>query len=223
MSKGIQNNRVLTVDVVYTQRGRYYKSINSPDAEIVKFALADDGVDYNLYDDNLPDDEKAKKITNTPQFSAWTDETALMKNKLMSLPRNTEELGSLEVSSNALTFEINPGTRYGKLEKVVTLNAGFPTPSGYTVTLRDSKYAYLTFMGKRGTTRRTKSINGEGRIIDTIHVNGQNKVPNTSTFTVVYDESHRLFDRASEYKTTLVVESLDRGVTEEIEVIFKPV
>lgn len=243
MSDGIQNNRQLTVDVVYTQRGRYYKSINSQDAEITKFALSDDGVDYNLYDDNLPDEEKAKKITNTPQFSAWTDGSALMRNKLMTLPRNTEELGNLEVSPSRVIFEIDPNQNYGTWNQTVTLNAGFKTPSGYTVSLRDATYVYLDrespvslpYFGSTddrgnrmirdgmGMANRSRIIDS-GRIIDTIKVDGSNVAPNTSTFTITYDESYRTFNQSTgDYKTVLTIESLDRGVTKTIEVILRQI
>lgn len=243
MSEGIQNNRQLTVDVVYTQRGRYYKSINSPDAEITKFALSDDGVDYNLYDDNLADDEKAKKITNTPQFSAWTDGSALMRNKLMTLARNTEELGNLEVSPSQLVFEIDPNQNYGTWSQTITLNAGFKTPNGYTVSLRDAKYVYLDKRGgvdidlpfeddrdgARFTDPRGRQINrpriiDSGRIIDTIKVEGSDTVPSTSTFTVTYDESYRTFTQSTgDYKTVLTIESLDRGVTKDVEIILRQI
>ena len=237
MSDGIQNNRQLTVDVVYTQRGRYYKSINSQDAEITKFALSDDGVDYNLYDDNLPDEEKAKKITNTPQFSAWTDGSALMRNKLMTLSRNTEELGNLEVSPSQVVFEIDPNRIYGTWNQTITLNAGFKTPNGYTVSLRDAKYVYLDRRGGvnidlnlpfsddlEGRKVERPRIIDSGRIIDTIKVDGSNTVPNTSTFSVTYDESYRTFTQSTgDYKTVLTIESLDRGVTKDIEIILRQI
>lgn len=236
MSKGIQNNNVLTVDVVYTQLGRFYKSINSPDGEIVKFALSDDGVDYNLYDPNLPDTEKAKKITNSPQFSAWTNETALMRSKLMSLPRNVEEVGSLEVTPSTVLFEINPATKYPVWKQSVTINAGFPTPNGYTVTLKDSRYVYLRRLvtdssgreiilsDDQGRTRTIRRINtGEGRIIDTINVGGSSNTSSTSTFSITYDPTYRIFDRSTEYKTVVQIESLDRGITKEVDVILRQI
>lgn len=143
MSQGIQNNNIQKIDLVYTKLGRFLKSINSPDAEITKFALSDDGIDYGQYDINLPEDQRDLKIRRTAQFDAWTDQDSVMKNKLISLQRDTTEKTKLKVSPSAIEFTVNPSSSNQIEVGTVTIQAGYATPNGFNVRLSDSKYFSL--------------------------------------------------------------------------------
>lgn len=140
MSQGIQNNNIQKIDLVYTKLGRFLKSINSPDAEITKFALSDDGIDYGQYDTNLPEDERDLRIRRMAQFDAWTDQDSIMKNKLISLQRDTTERTKLKVSPTAVNFTVDPNSTNQFEVETLTIQAGYETPNGFNVKLSDSKF-----------------------------------------------------------------------------------
>lgn len=148
MSQGIQDNKQQKVDLIYTKKGRFLKSMNSRKAEITKFALSDDGVDYNLYNENAVDGEKGLRILRTPQLEAFTSETGMMKNKLLSLERDVSETESLEISSDSLVFEVDPNSTGKVIPKAITIYANFRAPNGFKVTLANSEYVYVNHRPK---------------------------------------------------------------------------
>ena len=80
------NNEIITVDAVLTKKGRELLATNGG-LNITAFALADDEVDYTLYQPNHPSGSQYYDIAikNTPVFEPFTDETQLMKYKLVTL------------------------------------------------------------------------------------------------------------------------------------------
>jgi len=143
MAQGIQDQNVQKVDLIFTKRGRFYKSINSDKVKITKFALSDDGVDYGLYEEGAEDNEKAIKILRTPQFESFTSETGLMRNKLISLERDTTETTTLDVTPERIEFEVDPNSTQKVMVESVTIRAGFPVPNGFIVSLDNAEYVYV--------------------------------------------------------------------------------
>ena len=143
MPQGIQDNNKQRVDLIFTKRGRFLKSINSPMVEITKFALSDDGVDYDLFDETLEEDEKGLRIIRTPQLEAFTSETAMMRNKLISLERDTTETATMDVTPDKIVFEVDPDSSRKTQVESVTIRAGFPAPNGFVVTLANAEYVYV--------------------------------------------------------------------------------
>ena len=90
--------------------------------KITKFALADDEIDYNLWDTHIPNGSNyyGAVIENMPLLEAFVDENQLMRYKLTTLPKETAKLPILEVPNAQLTFNgagqlqtISPNTRNG--------------------------------------------------------------------------------------------------------------
>lgn len=105
MSSGIQDNTTeIQIDVTYTKKGRQYKATNNPLARVTKFALSDDGVNYNLVRNNLPESDRYLKVERAPQFDAWTDGASLMKSLLFTVPRNINTVDSFSVDTSSLQF-----------------------------------------------------------------------------------------------------------------------
>ena len=114
---GFLNNTTVTVDAILTKKGRELLAQGTDAFNITKFALADDEVDYNLWDVTHPNgsDYYGNVIENMPLLEASPDETQVMKFKLLSLPKlTTNSLPNLllneDVTDNTYTATISDRT-----------------------------------------------------------------------------------------------------------------
>jgi len=134
---GYLNNSTITVDAILTKKGREVLAQGQNQFQITYFALADDEIDYDLYnvDHPLGTAFYGAAIENLPITEALTDETQMMKYKLITLPRGTQRLPIISLGISAInaasgdTFSITPTT------------ANFPGANnnyGYTVVINDS-------------------------------------------------------------------------------------
>ena len=105
---GFLNNTTVTVDAILTKKGRELLAQGTDSFNITKFALADDEVDYNLWDVTHPNgsDYYGNVIENMPLLEASPDETQVMKFKLLSLPKlATNSLPNLILNEeDSITF-----------------------------------------------------------------------------------------------------------------------
>ena len=82
----LDNSGDIILDAVLTDHGRKLLAQGDGSFEITQFALADDEIDYSLYD-NLHTSGSAYfdiEILQTPVFEAFTNNTSSVKNKLVS-------------------------------------------------------------------------------------------------------------------------------------------
>tara|TARA_R110002050_G_scaffold213761_2_gene350030 strand:+ start:871 stop:1530 length:660 start_codon:yes stop_codon:yes gene_type:complete len=136
---GYLNNSVVTVDAILTKKGRELLARGDGSFRITQFALADDEIDYTLYNTSHPSGSTyyGEAIENMPLLEAFPDETQVMKYKLTTLPRGTAKLPILEAGFASITLKqgasltITPQT----LNFLGTSQA-FES-SGYTVTIAD--------------------------------------------------------------------------------------
>jgi len=106
----LDNSGDIILDAVLTDTGRYRLAKGDGSFRIAKFALADDEIDYGLYDLEaaVPDLE----ILSTPVFEAFTDNITGLKSKLLSIPRNdllylpVVKLNTLEVDSTQASSDV---------------------------------------------------------------------------------------------------------------------
>ena len=75
--------------------------------KITKFALADDEIDYTLWDVTNPNGTNfyGAVIENMPLLEAIPDENQMMRYKLVTLPKNTAKMPILEMTTASLTFQ----------------------------------------------------------------------------------------------------------------------
>jgi len=136
---GYLNNAVVTVDAILTKKGRELLARGDGSFKITQFALADDEIDYTLYN---PDHASGsafygQAIENMPLLEAFPDETQVMKYKLATLPRGTSKLPLLEAGYASISLRqgaslaITPQT-LNYLGATSTFEAG-----GYTATIAD--------------------------------------------------------------------------------------
>lgn len=103
---GYLNNSVITVDAVLTKKGRELLARGDGSFKITQFALADDEVDYTLYNPDHPSGSAyyGTAIEQMPLLEAFTNETQCMKYKLATLPRGTSKLPVLNLGYSAIVL-----------------------------------------------------------------------------------------------------------------------
>ena len=81
---GLFNSSTVSVDAVLTTRGKELLSTGNRAFNITKFALADDEVDYRLFDVSHPNgtDYYGAVIEAMPLLEAFPDENHVMRYKL---------------------------------------------------------------------------------------------------------------------------------------------
>ncbi len=82
------NSGDITFDVVLTDEGRRRLASGDGTFNIVKFALGDDEINYELYSVNTGSAYQDLEILQTPIFEAFTNNTSNMSSMLVSIPRN---------------------------------------------------------------------------------------------------------------------------------------
>ena len=153
---GFLDNTTITVDAILTKKGRELLARGQNEFRITKFALADDEIDYNLYDTSHPNGSNfyGAVIENMPLLEAFVDENQLMRYKLTTLPKETAKLPILELPSPSLNFTgagitqtISPNTRNGQ-------------DSSYTFTLFNADVANLSLSGGAVAAPRRRFLPG---------------------------------------------------------------
>ncbi len=84
----LDNSGDIILDAVLTDAGR--QRMARGEFKIVKFALSDEEIDYELFNGNHPNGSAFAdlSIMQTPVLEAFTNNTSLMKTKLISINRN---------------------------------------------------------------------------------------------------------------------------------------
>jgi len=138
----ILNNNTVTVDAVLTAKGRELLARNDGSFRITQFSLADDEVDYTLYNPQNPSGSAfyGQAIEAMPVMEAFPDDTQIMLYKLVTLPRGTAKLPVINIGYNSIvlkqgaTLTITPQT-LNYLGATSTFEA-----NGYAVTVGDVRY-----------------------------------------------------------------------------------
>jgi|TARA_R110001583_G_scaffold40216_12_gene128661 hypothetical protein len=104
---GYLNNSVITVDAILTTKGRELLAANNGAFRITQFALADDEIDYTLYNPQHPSGSAyyGEAIDGMPLLEAFPEESQIMKYKLATLPRGTAKLPVLDVGYTAISLQ----------------------------------------------------------------------------------------------------------------------
>lgn len=138
---GYLSNTVVTVDAILTKKGRELLARGDGSFKITQFALADDEIDYTLYNPNHVSGSAyyGEAIEAMPLLEAFPDETQTMKYKLATLPRGTAKLPVLDIGFSAIILKqgaslaITPQT-LNYLSSTNTFEAG-----GYVATIADAR------------------------------------------------------------------------------------
>ena len=103
----ILNNNTVTIDAVLTAKGRELLARNDGSFQITQFALADDEIDYTLYNPQHPSASAfyGQAIEAMPLMEAFPDDTQIMIYKLVTLPRGTAKLPVINVGYNSISLK----------------------------------------------------------------------------------------------------------------------
>ncbi len=103
----ILNPTTVTVDAILTTKGRELLARNDGSFQITQFALADDEIDYTLYNPNHPSGSAfyGEAIENMPIIQAFPEDNQIMRYKLVTLPRGTSRLPVVSVGYNTITLK----------------------------------------------------------------------------------------------------------------------
>ena len=155
----ILNPTTITVDAILTTKGRELLARNDGSFKITQFALADDEIDYTLYNPLHPSGSAfyGEAIENTPVLEAFPEDSQTMRYKLVTLPRGTSRLPVINIGYNSISLKqgasltITPQT-LNYLGATSTFEA-----NGYITTIADSRLV-SSFSGTGITT--TTPISG---------------------------------------------------------------
>ena len=147
------NNETITVDAVLTKKGRELLAANGG-LNISTYALADDEIDYRLYQPNHPQGSAYYDlaIRNTPVFEAFTDENQLMKYKLVTLPSGVTSIPVISLGQSSINVDKN---YKGEVVIVPATNPVYNTVLGYTAILSNKSIGTIIGEQLQGVTNAT--------------------------------------------------------------------
>ena len=208
---GYLNNQVVTVDAILTNKGRELLAKNDGSFRITQFALADDEIDYTLYNPTHPSGSSfyGEAIQNMPLLEAFPIETQIMKYKLATLPRGTAKLPVLDLGYSAITLvqgaslAITPQT-LNYLGNTQTFET-----SGYSATISDIRL-FSTFTGIGINTPAAAAANAAVTSTTTLGTNVSTTVIG-SQINLRATTVNTLFGSNTQLSATLTVVGLDSG------------
>ena len=208
---GYLNNQVVTVDAILTTKGRELLAKNDGSFRITQFALADDEIDYTLYNPAHPSGSAfyGEAIQNMPLLEAFPQETQIMKYKLATLPRGTAKLPVLDLGYSAITLK--QGASLAVTPQTLNYlgnNQTFET-SGYSATISDVRLM-STFTGVGINTTAAQNANTAVTSTTTLGTNVSTTVIG-SQINLRATTINTLFGSNTQLVATLTVVGLDSG------------
>ena len=204
---GYLNNAVITVDAILTNKGRELLARGDGSFRITQFALADDEIDYTLYNPSHPSGSTfyGQALENMPLLEAFPETTQNLKYKLVTLPRGTAKMPVLDLGFASITLKqgaslvITPQTlNYLGANQVFESN-------GYTATIADVR----TMSSFTGTGIQTPAANNLNST-ETLGTNVSKTVVG-STINLTGTTINTLFGTNTSLATTITIVGRDSG------------
>lgn len=204
---GYLNNSVVTIDAILTKKGRELLARGDGSARITQFALADDEIDYTLYNPDHPSGSVfyGEAIENMPLLEAFPDETQIMKYKLTTLPRGTAKLPVLDIGYTSI--RLKQGASLAITPQTLNYLGGAQTfeTNGYVATIADSRVTSV-FNGVGISTSEAERLNTS----TTLGTNVSKTVIGTS-INITATTINTLFGTNTTLTTTITVIGRDSG------------
>ena len=201
---GYLDNTSITVDAILTKRGRELLARGDGSFNITQFALADDEIDYTLFNEDHPNGSQysGEAIENMPLIEAIPDENNIMVHKLVTLPRGTTKLPIVTANVSKITLSLGSTTNVDPQ----TLNfqglANLKETGGYLATIADRRLlTNFTGVGVIGTSSTNRPFTSSA-LSETIK---------GASFSLTAINSTTLFGSNSKLLTTLTLEGVDSG------------
>jgi hypothetical protein len=166
---GYLNNTVVTVDAILTTKGRELLARNDGSFRITQFGLADDEIDYTLYNPNHPSGSAyyGEAIQNMPLLEAFPQDGQMMKYKLVTLPRGTAKLPILDLGYSSITLKQGASISITPQTLNYLGNTALRETSGYTATVSDVRL-FATYEGIGINTTQAQNLNSTTTIGTTV-------------------------------------------------------
>ena len=188
MSSFLKNTGDIILDAVLTDEGRRRLSLGDGSFKITKFALADDEINYGLYDADAAAGSEDTNVMLTPIFEAMTNNAASVKNKLISIART--DLLFLPV------LKLNTLDSVSKQSSITTLDSQFivnvPSLSSNN---EDTTLALLKTQNGNSTTTGILDLNVDSYIridqgLDTTQLSNQRSL--LTTFSELFETEYNI-------------------------------
>ena len=198
---GYLDNTSVVVDAILTKKGRELLSRQDGSFRVTQFALADDEIDYTLYNESHPNGSAfyGEAIEALPLIEAIPNENNIMVSKLVTLPRGTTKIPVLDVQSTNLI--VGRGTSFDVIPS--TLNFDTATESAYSFTIADRRLIQQGTVTGGTTTYDSTMIPFTGTALSETFVG--------KTFTGITLSGLTLFGSNSALATSIIVVGMDTG------------
>jgi hypothetical protein len=206
---GYLNNTIVTVDAILTDVGRQLLAQQNGQFQITQFSLADDEIDYTLYNPNNPSGSAyyGQAIENMPLLEAFPQATQTMKYKLVTLPRGTAKLPILDIGYSAIILK--QGASLAITPQTLNyLGGNTYETAGYTATISDIRL-FNTFEGVGINTPAVTALNLANQTT-TIGTSVSRTVVG-STINMTATTINTLFSTQTQLQCTLTIEGRDSG------------
>lgn len=207
----------VVVDAILTKKGRELLARNDGSFRITQFSLADDEIDYTLYNPNHPSGSAfyGEAIEAMPIIQAYPNDVEIMKYKLITLPRGTAKIPVLDLGYAAIVLK--QGASIAITPQTLNYLGATSTfeQSGYVATIGDVRVA-SNFTGVGINTPEATSLN----TTTTIGTNVSKTVIGT-TINLTATTVNTLFGSNTQLQTTLIVVGRDSGARISIPVTIK--
>lgn len=193
------DNSTITVDAILTKKGRELLAKNG-NLNITSFALADDEIDYTLYQPNHPNGSAFydSALRNAPIFEPVSDETQVMKYKLVTLNQGVTSIPVITISQDKILIQRD---YTGDIIISPSTNPSYNLSAGYTAILGNKNVGIIiveesnsinsisntipTFAGDINTTSAQVSVGKKFRFIP----NSSLGKTTTTNLTIIGNES----------------------------------
>jgi hypothetical protein len=173
---GYLNNSSVTVDAILTKKGRELLSRGRNEFKITQFALADDEIDYDLWNPAHPlgSNYYGVIIENLPLVEAFPDETQMLKYKLVTLGRKSTRIPVITVGQSQITLRAG-----GDSSVIIPNTSNFANGNatlGYTAILSNSDVCDIRVASgketRSGVTPSVPQFVGDNDAATTVAVTG---------------------------------------------------
>jgi len=201
------DNQSITIDAILTKKGRELLAKNGS-LNITSFALADDEIDYSLYNPNHPNGSAFYDIAlrNTPIFEPLADETQTMKYKLVTLNQGVTSIPTISIAQDKISVNRD---YTGEIIISPSTNPSYNLTLGYTLILGNKNVGVII-------VEETNAINSVSNTIPTFAGDIM-----TTSAQVVVGNKFRFVPNSSLSKTTttnLTIVGNESGGSTSIEV-----
>ena len=209
----------VVVDAILTKKGRELLAKNDGSFRITQFSLADDEIDYTLYNPNHPSGSAfyGEAIQAMPIIQAYPNDQEIMKYKLITLPRGTAKIPVLDLGYTSIV--IKQGASLAITPQTLNYLGATSTfeQSGYVETIGDVR-TLASFNGVGINTPEATALNST----TTVGTNVSKTVIGT-TINLTATTVNTLFGSNQYLYTTLVVVGRDSGARISIPVTITKV